>query len=423
MYLAQPNWVVSRSERFHIEHFNRLFIQSFRITMNKTRSGPRKFSEKIALLNRRQSEANAEFEKIMKEVEETTRVVPFYSDGVQYTRMRRRSSNLRGDACEKLVGHLAGPTSVPNRYRSSQPVKYIPQFQLESSPGQPLVNVLPDIRISPIDGDVSQQQATNEGICISSNLAPPSSDTKCSSQRHHLTARSSSSSLSMARSLPDISNLNFLQNLSTSSYAATQAHINGNEAGPVQDCCSSYNLDRSLTSGYTASKCHGNHQPRKLIRVPSLNIDSWPRMDPSDGCDLCYGQRYDYYSSTEEYTNQVQHYDCLACTSSRSTTNGSLCRNGGDFLRTPETNDQRSKIFSSACQLNGYAPSGLDIEDSTKQLQVPQQFHPHQRLVRSHSNIEGNIDLERFYERTRQLEHSAQSFCPTYQSQEYSYEY
>ena len=44
--------------------------------MSKPRGSPRKFSEKIALLNKKEAEATAEFEKILKEVEETTRAPP-----------------------------------------------------------------------------------------------------------------------------------------------------------------------------------------------------------------------------------------------------------------------------------------------------------------------------------------------------------
>lgn len=44
--------------------------------MSKSRGSPRKFSEKIALLCKKEAEGNAEFERIIKEVEETTRASP-----------------------------------------------------------------------------------------------------------------------------------------------------------------------------------------------------------------------------------------------------------------------------------------------------------------------------------------------------------
>lgn len=46
--------------------------------MNRQRTSPRKFSEKIALLNKKEAEHNAEFERIIKEVEETTRAPVSY---------------------------------------------------------------------------------------------------------------------------------------------------------------------------------------------------------------------------------------------------------------------------------------------------------------------------------------------------------
>jgi hypothetical protein len=38
-------------------------------------ANPRKFSEKIALLNQKEAEGNAEFERIMREVSEVSKVV------------------------------------------------------------------------------------------------------------------------------------------------------------------------------------------------------------------------------------------------------------------------------------------------------------------------------------------------------------
>lgn len=40
-------------------------------------NNPRKFSEKIALLNQKEQEGNAEFEKIMREVSNATSKVQF----------------------------------------------------------------------------------------------------------------------------------------------------------------------------------------------------------------------------------------------------------------------------------------------------------------------------------------------------------
>lgn len=43
----------------------------------KMANNPRKFSEKIALLNQKEQEGNAEFEKIMREVSNATSKVQF----------------------------------------------------------------------------------------------------------------------------------------------------------------------------------------------------------------------------------------------------------------------------------------------------------------------------------------------------------
>lgn len=48
-----------------------------RICRPKMANNPRKFSEKIALLNQKEQEGNAEFEKIMREVSNATSKVQF----------------------------------------------------------------------------------------------------------------------------------------------------------------------------------------------------------------------------------------------------------------------------------------------------------------------------------------------------------
>lgn len=68
--------------------------------MSKSRGSPRKFSEKIALLEKKEAEANAAFERIIKEVEETTRA-PLKQNLHQAGRISTSWLDVRQTASEK----------------------------------------------------------------------------------------------------------------------------------------------------------------------------------------------------------------------------------------------------------------------------------------------------------------------------------
>lgn len=104
--------------------------------MSKSRGSsptPRKFSEKIALLNKKEAEATAEFEKILKEVEETTRVSP---QSQQYWCPPTRSASFSNRlACDQQL--RPHPHPDPNHYAQQSPGQYYTQpLQFQSPSNQ-----------------------------------------------------------------------------------------------------------------------------------------------------------------------------------------------------------------------------------------------------------------------------------------------
>lgn len=165
--------------------------------MSQSKGSPRKFAEKIALLNKKEAEANAEFEKIIKEVEETTRA-PCSSrtssfSGWNGDRPDINSQQLSLDNSFNYYSneHISIVTQQPHDasqiYQQQQ--LHVPH---QSSPDPMRIQTpdgMPSIEIFPIqyDDNYEQQQVTTNNYCQLRN--------DCSN------------SINAARSLPDIANL------------------------------------------------------------------------------------------------------------------------------------------------------------------------------------------------------------------------
>lgn len=94
--------------------------------MNKTKGSPRKFSEKIALLNKKEAEANAEFERIIKEVEETTRYSPQSQQAILYS--TSNNINATNPTTTTTTRWLSGPPNNESIHAS-----YSGSFDLDQS--------------------------------------------------------------------------------------------------------------------------------------------------------------------------------------------------------------------------------------------------------------------------------------------------
>lgn len=177
--------------------------------MSQSKGSPRKFAEKIALLNKKQAESNAEFEKILKEVEETTRA-PFPSRTSSFSSWNgeRPDSNSQQVSLDTFNYHQNQSVSVTQaqqqhdtpqihvqhlNHNHHQHQQLQQQLHLQQSSPDPMSIQTPDgvpnIEIFPIqyDDDYNQQQVTTNNNYQLRNVC--------------------SSSISSARSLPDIANL------------------------------------------------------------------------------------------------------------------------------------------------------------------------------------------------------------------------
>lgn len=171
--------------------------------MSQSKGSPRKFAEKIALLNKKQAESNAEFEKILKEVEETTRA-PFPSRTSSFSSWNgeRPDSNSQQVSLDPFNYHQNQSVSItqaqqqhdtPQIHVQQQHQHQQQQLHLQQSSPDPMSIQTPDgvpnIEIFPIqyDDNYNQQQVTTNNNYQLRNVC--------------------SSSISAARSLPDIANL------------------------------------------------------------------------------------------------------------------------------------------------------------------------------------------------------------------------
>lgn len=169
--------------------------------MSKSRpaGSPRKFSEKIALLNKKEAEGNAAFERIIKEVEQTTRAPSSLSPYSNYTTASSWSETGPthplddqhfARSPESRLTHYSTVINDHQQYNDKTAYQNLPH-QVDSFRSTDHLSVqtppgLPNIEIFPIDcNQYSPQQQPN-----STNYRDD-----CSNP------------ISAARSLPDIANL------------------------------------------------------------------------------------------------------------------------------------------------------------------------------------------------------------------------
>lgn len=336
--------------------------------MSKARGSPRKFSEKIALLNKKEAEGTAEFEKILKEVEETTRapsqppLVSHYNHQLQqpsqqqqqskqyYGLPQRSSSFSNWQRCAPQVhaSMLQQPLLNHGQYLT-QPVQYnanqihqqhsqtrhaslyvnqqvrhqhqqVQQSPFMSPPQQhqhqaqpfqqqqhhapnvqqrqqqpsnhmdinndailhPSLGV-PNIEIFPIDDDQSYQQMTS---------APSAATLTDGHYRHDC----SNSSISSARSLPNIANLSVSQTADCfSPQASSDQHLmhavratttattttNDNQLSPEPIVTSSHQNDAYATTDYYDTTEEYCSLPAIQEPVQSINRDALSRQSQS----------------------------------------------------------------------------------------------------------------------------------------------
>lgn len=162
--------------------------------MSKPKGSPRKFAEKIALLNKKEAEHNAEFEKIIKEVEETTRA-PFSSRTSSMSSWNGERPQIEEQfhpqqASFDTYSHHQQCPPLNQQHNDAQ-VHTQQHLQL-NLPVDPMSiqtpEGVPNIEIFPIqdDNNYDQQQATSN---------------------NYQTRNDCSNSINAARSLPDIANL------------------------------------------------------------------------------------------------------------------------------------------------------------------------------------------------------------------------
>lgn len=226
--------------------------------MSKSRGSPRKFSEKIALLNRKEAETNAEFEKIIKEVEETTRASP-----LQYP-SRASSSSSWTDDQRHIDNHLPnleqftqyndnvivhnGPSLHAQHHLASPSPSSYDQMSIQTPAG------LPNIEIFPTNDDSYQQQ-----LVSNTNYR-----NDCSNP------------ISASRSLPDIANLRVSGSYSTMapSYSDQRIPSDNYDYNHHYDTTTNCNILNDCEAHYS----HANNQPQATLDTTTC----W-QIPPADG--------------------------------------------------------------------------------------------------------------------------------------------
>lgn len=210
--------------------------------MSKAKQSPRKFSEKIALLNKKEAEATAAFEKIIKEVEETTRAPPttlfqapywpqarsasFSSwQGFQEQQQQILENHHHHQQQQYVVNQSVSPDSTYLANSSSPHQRRHQQLDNLTTSGHNGTNTIhnaatapvgvPNIAIFPTDdGNYQRQQQVTTTVTTAAAAASTVTTAACNtSQQNNINQSyrndcSMNSSISSARSLPNIANLN-----------------------------------------------------------------------------------------------------------------------------------------------------------------------------------------------------------------------
>lgn len=389
-------------------------LQVHHLIMNRPRTSPRKFSEKIALLNKKESEANAAFASIIKEVEETTRAACISSNYCANGPFRTRRSRSSINASDvRVVRSLAEPNVAHKPFSSyTRARNLIPQHstcskhrqvvsidksitanaQLVSEQTTPIISV-PNIEISPISDDCLQH------VPLTSAPINPTTSVlshNCVQDTPALNGCNAAvGPLSPARSLPNIANLNPATDCSNPasrsseawtsenhlSFFGTQQFIptNSTEQYPAED-----NFFDNPTSSYSYTTDVGEPQS-SYSSVQSLGENngqtiscSWSHEDPSNSLPWQLSNsdntNTNAYQSYWPYPNQEQ-VDHLFSKPSV------IQPNSQSKLQQPA--QPIARTYSSNALLCGAGGAQQDLLDKEENLGVPK---TNNQLLRSASN-------------------------------------
>lgn len=98
--------------------------------MSKSKTSPRKFAEKIALLNKKEAEVTAEFVRIIKEVEETTRAPPIWQQNQHHFYHAQQASQ---STARHQLPIRSSSVSDPNRVHYPRLSQFGPNYSNELS--------------------------------------------------------------------------------------------------------------------------------------------------------------------------------------------------------------------------------------------------------------------------------------------------
>lgn len=209
--------------------------------MSRQRSSPRKFSEKIALLNKKEAEHNAEFEKIIKEVEETTRAPanPYPMRTSSFSNCCS-TSRINNSYIQRPVGEQAynfyQDNNIGSHHNQSQPYHYCNssndspsiqhqhvhqhQHQQHSSNQLPLRALTSQTEINVLPCNIIEDQQSNSPGVPNIKISTIDDSLNGSQQLNfygNIGYMNPQSTISSARSLPDITNLRVSGTLTTPS--------------------------------------------------------------------------------------------------------------------------------------------------------------------------------------------------------------
>lgn len=300
--------------------------------MSKSRGSPRKFSEKIALLNRKEAETNAEFEKIIKEVEETTRASP----SLQYPSRASSSSSWTDDQRhidnqlpnleqftqynDNVIVHDGSSLHVQQHLASpSQTSSNYDQMCIQTPAG------VPNIEIFPTNDDSYQQQ---QQLVSNTNYR-----NDCSNP------------ISASRSLPDIANLRVSGSYSSMAPSYSDQRIPSDNYNNYNH--NHYNNTNSnIVNNRDAHYSHENNQPQATLDT----ITCW-QIPPADG-----GYTY------------LEHGSSSWCGSNNETLSvGNMMQRSNSYNNIGNFNDQsdsKAQLYYPEQQVYDPSPSQQRQEDS-----------------------------------------------------------
>lgn len=313
--------------------------------MSRSRTSPRKFSEKIALLNKREADTTAEFEKIIQEVEATTRAPssPRYHSPTPTT----NSVNWLQDNTTTSSHCTDNTITYHDGYQTSSEVQQ-PQFQ---QPNHQLHHV--EIPAQQYQQQHQQQPTTSSHMGLVPNIEISHTDEDCSplyynqQQSPHqqqvnnsITPNDRSSSISAARSLPDIANLRVNSPSDCLSSSYSDQRLRSNTIGNNYDLGSNLmqSSDPSQDAGYYCPQLEHPHQHQQ----PEL---CYQQQQQQQQPVIITGTYDEYYHSPQQQHQQPQ--SSMVRANSSNAVMGNWSNN--NTLYTPKMNYVLSRSSEDCC--------------------------------------------------------------------------